>query len=67
MHPHVAIPLLREFIDMITIPDLEGVVHWEPEGEDSYSKVGLSEEIFTRTHTSYQYIRLFKDENLLLS
>ncbi|CAG8779769.1 21147_t:CDS:2, partial [Dentiscutata erythropus] len=66
VHPHVAIPLLHEFIDMIITPN-STVVQWEPKGEDSYSKVGLSEEIFTRTHTSYQYMRLFKAENLLLS
>ncbi|RHZ87724.1 hypothetical protein Glove_31g38 [Diversispora epigaea] len=66
VHPHVAIPLLREFIDMIITPNSE-VVKWEPTVEDTYSKVGLSEEVFTRTHTSYQYIRLFKAENLLLS
>ncbi|CAG8518168.1 9583_t:CDS:2 [Acaulospora morrowiae] len=65
VHPYVANSLLREFLTMI-VPATMEVVQWEPNEENSYSKVGLSEEVFTRTHTSYQYMMLFKKENLLL-
>ncbi|CAB4402452.1 unnamed protein product [Rhizophagus irregularis] len=64
INPHVAAPILHEFIEMLKPPEIE-IVKWEPDDEHSFSKIGLSEDAFTRAHTDYQYMMLFKMENLL--
>ena len=64
INPHIAAPILREFIEMLKPPEIE-IVKWEPNTEHSFSKIGLSEDTFTRAHTDYQYMMLFKSENLL--
>ncbi|RIA89642.1 mediator complex, subunit Med20 [Glomus cerebriforme] len=61
VNPHVAAPILHEFIEMLKLPEIEIV----PSAEYSFSKIGLSEDTFTRAHTDYQYMMLFKSENLL--
>ncbi|UZN99398.1 uncharacterized protein OCT59_000674 [Rhizophagus irregularis] len=64
INPHVAAPILHEFIEMLKPPEID-IVKWEPDDEHSFSKIGLSEDAFTRAHTDYQYMMLFKMENLL--
>ncbi|RIB22453.1 mediator complex, subunit Med20 [Gigaspora rosea] len=63
-HPHAASSILSDFIDLIMPKDAD-IVRWDEKGDNSYTKVGLSEETFTRIHTAYQYMTLFKSESLL--
>ncbi|GBC06732.1 hypothetical protein RclHR1_07000002 [Rhizophagus clarus] len=64
INPHVAAPILDEFIEILKPPEIE-IVKWKPDDKYSFSKIGLSEDTFTRAHTDYQYMMLFKSENLL--
>ncbi|CAG8530355.1 4083_t:CDS:2 [Funneliformis caledonium] len=63
INPYAAAPILREFIEMLKSPEID-IVQWEPNAEDSFSKIGLSEDTFTRAHTDYQYMKLFKKWDL---
>ncbi|CAG8502019.1 17627_t:CDS:2 [Dentiscutata erythropus] len=63
-HPHSASSILTNFIDLIMPKDAD-IVQWDQKGDNSYTKVGLSEETFTRIHAAYQYMSLFKSESLL--
>ncbi|CAI2165012.1 8051_t:CDS:2 [Funneliformis geosporum] len=63
INPYAAAPILREFIEMLKSPEID-IEQWEPNAEDSFSKIGLSDDSFTRAHTDYQYMKLFKNWDL---
>ncbi|CAG8847606.1 16997_t:CDS:1, partial [Racocetra persica] len=63
-HPYAASPILSDFIELIMPKDAD-IIPWDQKGDNSYIKVGLSDETFTRIHTAYQYMTLVKLENLL--
>ncbi|CAG8723747.1 13077_t:CDS:2, partial [Funneliformis mosseae] len=63
INPYAAAPILSEFIEMLKSPEID-IVQWEPNADDSFSKIGLSEDTFTRAHTDYQYMKLFKKWDL---
>ncbi|CAG8443097.1 821_t:CDS:2 [Ambispora leptoticha] len=66
-HPYTATPILQEFKDMLLPADAQ-IAQWIPRAtsdDDTFAKVGLSEEVYTTSHTMYQYMQLLKIENLM--
>ncbi|KAG9286597.1 hypothetical protein G9A89_005365 [Geosiphon pyriformis] len=68
-HPYTAAPILQEFKDML-VPDDASIAQWIPGAvnvDDTFAKVGLSEELYTTAHTMYQHMQLFKMDNYPVS
>ncbi|CAG8462318.1 9346_t:CDS:2 [Ambispora gerdemannii] len=63
-HPYTAAPILQEFKDMLLPADAQ-IAQWisGATSDDTFAKVGLSEEVYTTSHTMYQYMQLLKIEN----